>query len=245
MTRWCLSFLMGCMLPLSSLQADNVSDLLDKIANTSHQMEYYFFPSQKGNYFLATMRDGKMKVWRYAEQKRWQPVHNAGAFDGFEGAEDMFGSVAYDKGQVTFGETIAKDDGKAPVSDPGAPPPLPNQFNVLSTISAMGQDLSVKEYAEELKSGNFKVTHYFWKITEGEGSDQKIYPFLVKTQDISNLSLYYLTADKKWKPLYNAKAFDGFDEVGETIGDISFDPATLELEIGAKKEENMPGGTLP
>ena len=213
---------------VSMLYAENVRELINIIKDKTFTMEYYFFKSnsEETRFFLAKEGDDGIKIWRYTSpDRKWQPVHNTGAFAGFPAAPKLFESVVFKEGDITIGEPIASSGG---VADPNTPPPLPSPLNLRATPPP-------KDYIDELKNSTFKADYYFWRVKEGDAN----YAFLIRAKDLPQVSIYYLSGTK-WQPIYNAKAFDGFDAIDDkTLSSVTFDVKTSELTtVGVEEESN-------
>jgi len=179
--------------PIFSIASETSSALLGTLLNKTFKMQYYFIKSESNKYFLLSIKNkNDFYMWRFTTDKKWEPVHNAGAYDGFDKADKTLSSATYSEKYVTIGSEIATKETK---------------------------------YIQELADKKFKVLFYFW--TSGSNA------FLIEAKDENTISLWNLTSEKKWMPLHNAGAYDGFAKAGKTILDISFDFTSTNLTIGA------------
>lgn len=81
------------------------------------------------------------------------------------------------------------------------------------------------------KETSYPISHYFWLDNTGLA-------FLLKNNDNDNdISIWRFTQDKKWQPVHNAKAFDGFPKAGKNISKIELDIRKANVLIGKAVNE--------
>lgn len=191
-----------CIFIFNNAYAKTVDELVNKIANTTPTMGYVFWIAKDSNaqnkaYLSSQKQDNSRSVWFFTTQKKWQPIHNAGAFDGFPKADKVFQSVTLDKA---------------------------NEKITFSNIENNPADDLTSEKAKLLESKEFSIGWYFW-VNSGDA-------FLFSKNASNEFSIWYFTTEKKWQPIHNAGAFDGFDKAEITLEDISFQASTGVLTIG-------------
>jgi len=121
------------MIGFMNLFASEVSDTLDKIKNTTINIPYYFW-EESNNYFLMyRSEDNESSLWRYADGRVWQSLHNAPPYDGFEGQGVFFDKVEYDNGIISIGKLLKKSDN-----------------SIISELHSI------------LENKTFEVGYYFW-----------------------------------------------------------------------------------
>ncbi len=79
------------------------------LANQTFSFGWYLFSSSDGSTYLAGGDFSNPHIWQLVPGTReWKPVHNADAFDGFEGREAIFDSVLISKNgtEIVFGSAI-------------------------------------------------------------------------------------------------------------------------------------------
>lgn len=177
-----------------------VDELVNIIANTNNLEMKYFFWLQSGDAYLAKIqKDGiSLGVWYYTKERKWQPIHNSSAFDGFPGASKSFASVTRDK----IKETIT--------------------FSSLIDGVITGDTL---EKAKALENKTVNISWYFWL----QSKDAFLFK---KAKNSSDIRIWYYTGQRKWRPIYNASAFDGYKEAKKTLENASFDPVQGTLSTG-------------
>lgn len=142
-------------------------------------------------------RDGdNNSLWSYAEGRKWRPLHNSVAFDGFKEQTSHFTSVIYDNGIIRA-----------------------------SGLSKSGYDEDIVKLNEKIVDKDNKVNFYFWH-------DEKNIFYLMTEVSENKYSIWHYTDERKWEPLHNAKAFDGFPEAKETLSNIVLDKKSRTLTIG-------------
>jgi hypothetical protein len=97
----------------SHILADNkdISNLISNIKEKTIKMQYYFIKSGKNNFFLINIKtDNTFNIWNFTKNKKWKPVHNAKANDGFAKAENKISSLFFDNGNIIIGESLISED---------------------------------------------------------------------------------------------------------------------------------------
>lgn len=178
---------------------------------------YYYWKNDKNEYYLGKKRsDNQYSIWLYTEERKWKPFHNANAFDGFGKAGKIYESVSFEDGNIKLKMLNDSDDDNNSNGDENTPPnpnpapPLPFSADTLT------EDNDIKTY---------KVAYYFWIDKDGMS-------FLSKAIDNDKTSIWNYTLDRKWMPIYNAKAFDGFSPIGKTFESAKIDSSASNIKIG-------------
>jgi hypothetical protein len=186
----------------TGLKASSSASLANVIASSEINMQYYFFSIEKKAFLIKEKKDKTYALWYYTKKRKWQPVHNAAAFDGFPKATINLDDISVDKAseKVTFG-SIVNDD-----------------------VSGYTKDL-----LKITENKTVKIGWYFWV-------DKKA--FLIKKKTNGEISVWHYTNDRKWQPVHNAAAFDGFPKAGKTLDNISFNPSSNTLSTGRVINEN-------
>ncbi len=166
------------------------NEFVSDLKNSTQNIGWYFWMTKSGKAYLASGRDSEIAVWYLTSERKWQPIHNAGAFDGYSEASKSFGSV-----------TISNDGRKI----------------------YFGTALNNNEFTNDLKDSNYDIGWYFWMSNSGKA-------YLASGRD-SEIAVWYLTNDRKWQPIHNAGAFDGYSSVGKVFNSlgISSDGRTISF----------------
>ena len=70
------------------------SEYYSDLANTKNKIGWYFWTTPSGKAYLANGRDsGDIAIWNFTDEKKWKPIHNANAFDGYSSAGKIFNKV--------------------------------------------------------------------------------------------------------------------------------------------------------
>ncbi len=79
----------------SATSNTNNSEFITDLKGKSHNIGWYFWMSDSGKAYLASGRDTStgMAVWNLTSDRKWRPVHNAPAFDGYPKADGVFNNV--------------------------------------------------------------------------------------------------------------------------------------------------------
>lgn len=62
---------------------ENIKTLTSNIKNSTLKIKWYFWVDNN-DYFLFQNTNNEMKIWNYTLDRKWKPLHNADAFDGFK-----------------------------------------------------------------------------------------------------------------------------------------------------------------
>ena len=99
-----------------NLRADIVTD---QLTNKTYKIGWYMFQATTNGItrtYLANNRDSKevngIRVWNFTNKRKWRPISNAKAFDGFVGTSKNFKSISIsdDARHITFGpKNISKN----------------------------------------------------------------------------------------------------------------------------------------
>lgn len=176
-----------------------VDELALIVANASNTEMKYFFWAQGDERYLAKIKEDATSfgVWSYTRERKWQPIHNADAFNGFPLALKSFENITIDRG----GETIT--------------------FSSIIDGSISGVAL---EKARVIENKTIKIGWYFWL--------QDNHAFLLKKISDNEISIWNYTDTKKWRPIHNADAFDGYPIAPNTLSTTTFSPAQGTLSTG-------------
>lgn len=91
-----------------SLFSKTPHELVNFISNSTMNVQYYFYIIKNNAFLSKKSPNGGYALWYYTIDRKWQPIHNAGAFDGFSKADSVFDSVEAneDNTKVTIGSII-------------------------------------------------------------------------------------------------------------------------------------------
>jgi len=88
-----LKLLIIVLLWITNVFSKSVDELLGIISSEKINMQYYFW-TEDGKAFLSSKGKGSdYSMWHFTNDKKWQPIHNADGFDGFEKAGISFDKV--------------------------------------------------------------------------------------------------------------------------------------------------------
>ena len=106
-----------------SLKAATPIELVNSIASLDINMQYYFFVENKKAFLVKEKKDKSLALWYYTNDRKWQPIHNAGAFDGYPKVEETLDNVSFSTSSNTLstGSAIGKNGVKVPPTPPGMP----------------------------------------------------------------------------------------------------------------------------
>ena len=100
------------------------------VANKNYDSKYHFFYSKelKSNLLALEKKDSTIALYQYMSDRKWKPISNAKAYDGFPKADNIFPDMKYNKstGTITVGKIV-----KTPSSIPA------NNINTNNTIAIM------------------------------------------------------------------------------------------------------------
>ena len=180
-----------------------VDELVDIIASSNINVQYYFWIKNNEAFLSTQKQDQTYAIWYYTKDRKWRPIHNGGAFDGFTATDKTFSSVVLNKENETIviGDKINNDN-----SD-------------------------INKFLDVLASKTHNIGWYFW-ITKQDA-------FLLSKANDNNVRIWYYTSNRKWRPIHNASAFDGFPLALKTINNINFDPISGVLKTGSRISSDM------
>ncbi len=135
-------------------------------------------------------------LWAYTQDRKWRPLHNTDAFDGYKKEGVHFESIKYNNGNVTISKLINEE--------------------------MSPEVLKINKIAE---NKTYEVGYYFWM------GDNNIF-YLMRENNDTTHSVWNYTKDRKWQPIHNADAFDGFPKASSTIESISLDKNSSILSFG-------------
>lgn len=182
---------------LVGLKAYSPMDLASLISSSNINMQYYFFAIDNNAFLVKEKSDKTYALWYYTLDRKWQPLHNASAFDGFEKATINLDRISVNKSseQVIFGSMLNSN-----ISD------------------------TVKKLLQSVENKTATIGWYFWV-------DDKA--FLIRKKSGNEISVWHYTNDRKWQPVHNANAFDGFPKAEKTLENVTFNAVSHTLSTGS------------
>ena len=202
----CLAY----FLALTGVLNANPFTLAKNITDAKHSLKYYYWmDSDDSKYYLAKKnKDNTYSAWMYTDDRKWKPIHNTKAFDGFPKADKYFKEISFKGGAMNISKPCKDCD-----DDKKLPPSLP--FNAKKSIVFSEAKMT-------------KVSYYFWMDKFGIA-------YLMKPRESAEISLWHYTKDRKWEPIHNADKFDGFMAMKKTFKETTFNIENdiAELTIGA------------
>ena len=140
-----MKFLLFLIITLSTFLFSNPLVLAKEIANKEAKITYYYWANETFDvmYLGKQKENGEFSVWVYTGERKWKPLHNTCAFDGFPMAEKIYESVIFKDGSITIKGSSPDEDRTLPPSPGGLPE----------------SDTPVKVYS---------VSHYFWVDNYGK-----------------------------------------------------------------------------
>ena len=186
-----LVFLFSCVLYTAS-----VSKLIKGIENKSFELKYYFWLTDNSDVFLMKKNTSGNSLWAYTSERKWRPLHNTGAFDGYDKEDINFKSIKYDDGYV-----------------------------IISSLTDKEMPLDVLKFNQSVQKKTHKIGYYFWK------NENNTF-YLVRENNTTSQSIWHYTKMRKWQPIHNADAFDGFPPASETIQNIRFNKNKSTITLG-------------
>jgi hypothetical protein len=174
-----------------SMNKDTIT-LAKKIENKTFSIKYFFVYSEDKNIFLVYLYPDKPNefiVWNYTTAKKWQPVHNAKAYDGYKKADKTISGYKKEADFITFGKALTKDN----------------------------------NFVNKIANKKLQIKFYFWT--------SKTSVFLFYPKGDNNINIWHLTSNKKWMPIHNTKAYDGFSSAGNIFLDVIFNKKESTLQI--------------
>jgi hypothetical protein len=108
--QFCISNPEACGLRVGSTSKDiSLQKDIQTLQEGTFDVQWYLVSAANNNVYLISGDSNDSSVWQMVpETRQWKPVHNAGAFDGFEGQGQIFDSIIFsdDKTQITFGSEL-------------------------------------------------------------------------------------------------------------------------------------------
>lgn len=174
----------------------SVDELINVVANNSMKVKYYFWVEESKAFLASKKNDNSYSVWHFTNDKKWQPIHNTGAFDGFDEAKKSFSNVRLDleNAKITFSSSINNDN------------------------------KNIEDLVKVLENKTVNIKWYFWLVEKDA--------FLFSKDGEYDVRIWSFTNNRKWKPIHNASAYDGFDEAKTRLSDINFDHSNGMLSVG-------------
>jgi hypothetical protein len=84
---------------------------LKELASKTHSLDWHFWQTPSGKAYLASdvhnVNKSSPAVWEFTNpDRKWKPIHNATAFDGFEERSLMYENTSFKNGysQIYFGD---------------------------------------------------------------------------------------------------------------------------------------------
>ncbi len=184
------------------LKSYTTMELASNISTLDINMQYYFFVEDKKAFLIRERNNKTYSLWYYTSDRKWQPIHNASAFDGFGEAMANLSNILVNKTseQITFGNI--------------------NNNNI---------DNNIKDLLSNVANKTVKIGWYFW-------ANQRA--FLIKRNPNNEISIWHYASGRKWQPVHNASAFDGFPKAGKTFDNVVFIPSSNTLSLGSVINEN-------
>ena len=182
---------------LANVKASTSMELANIISSSNINMQYYFFATNKKAFLVKEKKDKTYALWYYTSKRKWKPLHNASAFDGFQKATINLDGISVNK---------------------------VNEKIIFGNINNSSINNEIKELLQNLENKTIKIGWYFWV-------DKKA--FLIKKKTNNDISVWHYTNDRKWQPVHNASAFDGFPKAVNTLDAVSFSPSSNTLSTGS------------
>ena len=110
---------------------------LETLKNKTFKIVWYFWESNSYP-FLASGRNAEsgVRIWQFTAGGKWRPVHNANAFDGFAGADNVFDMVDISEDGYTINIVKNAYDIPTPPQDAG----LPKGDNIYPSFAVFSRD---------------------------------------------------------------------------------------------------------
>jgi len=195
MKRKIIGMILVLLMSVSAF-SKSTDELIDIIADNSMKIQYYFWIKDSKAFLAAKNTDATYGVWYFTSDRKWQPIHNSGAYDGFSAVTKSFSKVDLDLegGKITFSS-------------------LTDNYNK-----------DVESLVKILENKTVQIQYYFW-LADKEA-------FLFTKDGEFDVKIWNFTDSRKWKPIHNAKAFDGYPEAKLRLSNIDFDPSKNSLDVG-------------
>ena len=106
---------------------------------------WYFWVNNKDAFLFRAKKNKEISIWYFTSDKKWQPIHNASGFDGFDKAEKNFDSVSFEPstGVLTIGKSMS------PENDPPSEPPSENKPTLPKGLTLTSSDITAGEFLDE------------------------------------------------------------------------------------------------
>jgi len=150
-------FLVVFLLSQTLMYPASISELVKLVSNTTHKIQYFFFTKDDKVFLMKQRSDKTYSLWHYTQNRKWQPIHNARASDGFALAVDNIEIIDRNKAEktVSFGKIVNSDISEDVLSF----------LKILEnkTIKINWYFLKADNYyflLKELKDDDFRIWHY-------------------------------------------------------------------------------------
>ncbi len=186
----------------NNLYAKTFNELVEKISNSTPTMQYLFWVA----------KDSSSKNVPYLTQSKEGGGFAVWHFTLDKKWQPIHSANAFDgfpKAENVF-DDISLDKIKEAIT--------------FGAITNNPTDDTANQKAVLLESKDFNIGWYFW-VNTGDA-------FLFSESKSKGISIWYFTPDKKWQPIHNAGAFDGFDKADNTLENVSFEASSGVLTIG-------------
>jgi Raf kinase inhibitor-like YbhB/YbcL family protein len=204
--RKIISFVLLILLFISPVSAKTVPELIS-ILNEADVNFNFFFWQEGNNAFLTSTIAGSPSIWAFTNpEKKWQPLYNASAFDGFPGAKETLLNVSFNEATKTL--TIG-----------GINPSVVADSSIVSLLDI-------------LKNKTFIAKYFFWNVVK----DGKSISFLTTKKSNGEMAIWHFTQERKWQPIHNANATPDFPKAPKTIESTTFNLARGSMKMGKKDE---------
>ena len=79
------------------LYSKTTTQLLNHISNSRIIIQYFYWNIDDNLYLAKDRGDNNISIWNYTNNRKWRPLHNTEAFDGFEKAPIVFDNISIKK----------------------------------------------------------------------------------------------------------------------------------------------------
>jgi len=149
-------FLLSLSINLFSKTAQELASIL---ASSKFNIQYYFFPNADNKYFLIANSSQGARIWHFTSDRKWQPVHNAAAFAGFDGAGKIFQNVSFANGKVNIGDVTDLSSSEFADSLKNSTFNATHYFWTISKIDDTGKKNYYSFLASKNKDGSASIYH--------------------------------------------------------------------------------------
>ena len=108
--QFCIDDPQACGLQIGSTTKDvSIEKDIQALQGETFDIRWHLWTTDNGSIYLISGDSNNSSIWQLVpDTRQWKPVHNAGAFDGFEGQDALFDSVniSEDGKQITFGNEL-------------------------------------------------------------------------------------------------------------------------------------------